>query len=48
MEIAACKAISELVPEDELKDDYIIPSIFNEQVSDVICEAIKNLNHEQK
>lgn len=40
MEIAACYALSEIIPESELRVDYIIPDIFNEHVSSNICKAI--------
>ena len=40
MEIAACKALAGLVTEEELKEEYIIPDIFNENVVKVISEAI--------
>ncbi|MBU1020938.1 MAG: NADP-dependent malic enzyme [Firmicutes bacterium] len=40
MEIAACYALSGIIPETELKNDYVIPDIFNELVSKSISEAI--------
>ncbi len=40
MEIAACKALAGLVSNEELKEDYIIPDIFNENVVKAISEAI--------
>ena len=42
MEIAACKALAGLVSEEELKEDYIIPDVFNENVVSVISQAIIN------
>jgi len=42
MEIAACKALASLVSNDELKEDYIIPDVFNENVVSVISQAIIN------
>lgn len=47
MEIAACYALSNIIPSDELQHDYIIPDIFNEQVSKNIAEAIINVQREQ-
>jgi len=40
MEIAACKALASLVSDQELSDDYIIPDVFNENVTKAISEAI--------
>lgn len=44
MEIAACKALSAVIHDDLLHEDYIIPDIFNELVSSGICEAIIKLS----
>jgi malate dehydrogenase (oxaloacetate-decarboxylating) len=46
MEIAACKALSAVIPEDSLHEDYIIPDIFNDLVSSGICAAIIKLSKE--
>ncbi|MCF7926996.1 MAG: NADP-dependent malic enzyme [Candidatus Izimaplasma sp.] len=43
MEIAACKALSEIIPEKDLKEDYIIPDVFNKHVSENIAQAIVDL-----
>ena len=40
MEIAACKALASLVTDQQLEEDYIIPDVFNENVTKVISEAI--------
>ncbi|MCF7931302.1 MAG: NADP-dependent malic enzyme [Acholeplasmataceae bacterium] len=40
MEIAACKALAGLVSDSELTEDYIIPDVFNENVTKAISEAI--------
>lgn len=40
MEIAACKALAGLVSDEELEADYIIPDVFNENVTKAISEAI--------
>ncbi len=42
MEIAACMALAGLVSDDELKEDYIIPDVFNENVVKEISKAISN------
>lgn len=44
MEIAACRALSAVIPDESLHEDYIIPDIFNELVSSGICEAIIKLS----
>lgn len=40
MKIAAAKAIASLVSDEELNEDYIIPSALNKQVAKVIAEAV--------
>ncbi len=42
MEIAATYAIAGLINEDELRDDYIIPSPFDKRVVEKIAEAVKD------
>ncbi len=43
MEVAACKALADLVTDETLSADYIIPDVFNENVTRVICEAIQHV-----
>lgn len=40
MKIAAAKAIASLVSEEELSEDYIIPSALNKHVAEVIAKAV--------
>lgn len=40
MEVVACKALSEVIQEEDLREDYIIPNVFNELVSENIAKAI--------
>ncbi len=40
MKLAAAKAIASLVSEEELADDYIIPSVFNPHVAKVVSDAV--------
>lgn len=40
MEIAACYALAALVNDEDLSEEYIIPDIFNKNVSKAICNAI--------
>ncbi len=41
MKIAAANAIANLVAEDELGPDYIIPAAFDERVAPAVAEAVK-------
>lgn len=40
MKIAAAKAIAEIVPEEELAPDYIIPDPFNKAVAPAVAKAV--------
>ena len=40
MQLAACHAIANVIPQDELRADYIIPSVFDERVSPAVSEAV--------
>ena len=40
MKLAAAHAIAQVIPEDELHADYIIPSVFNRRVSESVAEAV--------
>jgi len=39
MKVAAARAIAEIIPEDELRPDYIIPSVFNPEVAPAVAAA---------
>jgi malate dehydrogenase (oxaloacetate-decarboxylating) len=41
MELAAAKAIADAVHPDELSADYIVPSVFNRDVSSAVAAAVK-------
>lgn len=41
MKLAAANAIAELVPDDKLCDDYILPDVFHPAVAEVVAEAVK-------
>ncbi len=47
MKIAAAKGIASLVPEDELAEDYIIPSVFNKEVCKAVSKAVIDTANEQ-
>jgi malate dehydrogenase (oxaloacetate-decarboxylating) len=40
MKMAAAQAIAGVVPERELRDDYIIPSVFNRDVAPAVASAV--------
>ncbi|HEY2536855.1 MAG TPA: NAD-dependent malic enzyme [Solirubrobacteraceae bacterium] len=42
MKMAAARAIAEIVADDELREDYIIPSVFNRDVAPAVAAAVAN------
>jgi malate dehydrogenase (oxaloacetate-decarboxylating) len=40
MKLAAAKGIAAVVTEDDLNEDYIIPSVFNREVAPAVAEAV--------
>ena len=40
MKIAAARAIAAIVADDELREDYIIPSVFNRDVAPAVADAV--------
>ena len=40
MKIAAARAIAAIVPDAELREDYIIPSVFNRDVAPAVAAAV--------
>jgi malate dehydrogenase (oxaloacetate-decarboxylating) len=40
MKMAAARAIADIVPENELREDYIIPSVFNRDVATAVAAAV--------
>jgi malate dehydrogenase (oxaloacetate-decarboxylating) len=40
MKTAAAQAIADIVPADELREDYIIPSVFNRDVAPAVAAAV--------
>ena len=40
MELAAARAIAEIVKTDELEPDYVIPSVFNRDVAPAVAAAV--------
>ncbi len=41
MKMAAARAIAGIVGEEELREDYIIPSVFNGDVADAVAESVE-------
>jgi malate dehydrogenase (oxaloacetate-decarboxylating) len=41
MKIVAAKAIADVIPDDLLSEDYILPSVFNEDVVSNVAEAVE-------
>jgi malate dehydrogenase (oxaloacetate-decarboxylating) len=40
MKLAAAHAMADVIPEEELVEDYIIPSVFDERVAPAVAEAV--------
>ena len=40
MKLTAARAIAAIVSDDELREDYIIPSVFNREVAPAVAEAV--------
>ncbi len=46
MKIAAAKALADLISEEELSAEYIIPAAFDPRVKDAVAEAVKRAAYE--
>ncbi|HLO02208.1 MAG TPA: NAD-dependent malic enzyme [Symbiobacteriaceae bacterium] len=46
MKLAAAKAIASVVTEEELHEEYIIPSVFNQKVAEVVSKAVEEAAYE--
>ena len=40
MKMAAAEAIARIIPDSELREDYVIPSVFNRDVAPVVAAAV--------
>ena len=40
MKLAAVYAIAELIPEDELREDYVVPTVFDKRVAPAVAAAV--------
>jgi malate dehydrogenase (oxaloacetate-decarboxylating) len=45
MKMEAAKALAAVIPPQALRDDFIIPSIFEEKVHDAVANAVRNVAH---
>jgi malate dehydrogenase (oxaloacetate-decarboxylating) len=43
MKLAAARAIASCIPEDELHEDVIIPSVYNRQVADKVADEVEKV-----
>ena len=41
MKIVAAQAIADVIPSDQLNEDYILPSVFNEEVVRRVAVAVR-------
>jgi malate dehydrogenase (oxaloacetate-decarboxylating) len=46
MKLAAAHAIAEVIPEENLSEDYVIPSVFNERVAPTVAETVSEAGKE--
>jgi malate dehydrogenase (oxaloacetate-decarboxylating) len=46
MKVAAARAIAESISPDELSEEYIVPSIFNKQVTRRVARAVEAAAHD--
>ncbi len=46
MKVAAAHAIANLVPTSELSEQYIVPSVFNESVAEVVAQEVERVARE--
>ncbi|HKE81218.1 MAG TPA: NAD-dependent malic enzyme [Solirubrobacteraceae bacterium] len=47
MKMAAARAIAEIIPESELREDYIVPSVFNRDVAPAVAAAVADCAKQQ-
>jgi malate dehydrogenase (oxaloacetate-decarboxylating) len=46
MKLAAAHAIADIIPEDHLSEDYIVPSVFDRRVVRAVAKAVAQAAHE--
>jgi malate dehydrogenase (oxaloacetate-decarboxylating) len=48
MKIAAAKGIADIIKDAELNEDYIVPSVFNQEVCEAVCSAVVEIAQKNK
>jgi malate dehydrogenase (oxaloacetate-decarboxylating) len=43
MKLAAARAIAAIIPDAELREDYVIPSVFNREVAPAVAAAVSGV-----
>jgi malate dehydrogenase (oxaloacetate-decarboxylating) len=46
MMLAAAHALAEVIPEVDLSEDYVIPSVFDERIVPTMAEAVEEAAHD--
>ncbi len=46
MMLAAARALAEVIPEEDLSEDYVIPSLFDERIVPNMAEAVEEAARE--
>ena len=46
MKLAAAHAIAEIIPDDHLSEDYIVPSVFDRKVVRAVATAVAKAAHD--
>jgi malate dehydrogenase (oxaloacetate-decarboxylating) len=46
MKLAAARALAEVIPEEDLSEDYVIPSLFDERIVPTMAEAVEEAARE--
>lgn len=41
MKLAAARALAEVIPEEDLSEDYIIPSVFDDRIVPIMAKAVQ-------
>ncbi|MDD6467325.1 MAG: NADP-dependent malic enzyme [Erysipelotrichaceae bacterium] len=45
MKLAAARSLAQLITDEKLKEDYIIPNVFDERVVNVVAQAVMEASH---
>jgi malate dehydrogenase (oxaloacetate-decarboxylating) len=46
MKLAAANALAEVIPEEDLSEDYVIPNVFDERIVSDVAEAVQEAARE--